>query len=320
MSNQIDWSNNFLPGISSPDQRRLGGTGGYGIKTYYPATPYMLSANTVWLEMNTTKAPMNNVNFRKAVAVRHQPAADRERRLHRHRQGGQPDRAPAQPRPVRQHQRCQQYGFSYNPAMAKPSSRLPATRARSSPSRCPTAGRTGWPPSRSSPRTSTRSASMSPPSTRTSNDRTVRPEANGNYDMVLDNNASPDSTPGATSTGSTSCPIQQEPERPAQLGALQRHHGLGPRPGSRQHRPDQTPSKLDTIYAQLETRFLQPCPRSRCGTTAPGSRAIPPCWKNYPSSTNPNDQYTPVMWARLARRHDHGLRPRQPRAGVVGRS
>ena len=29
----------------------------------------MLSANTAWLEMNTTKAPMNNVNFRKAVAA-----------------------------------------------------------------------------------------------------------------------------------------------------------------------------------------------------------------------------------------------------------
>ena len=28
----------------------------------------MLSANTVWLEPNTTKAPMNNVNFRKALA------------------------------------------------------------------------------------------------------------------------------------------------------------------------------------------------------------------------------------------------------------
>ena len=28
----------------------------------------MLSANTVWLEPNLTKAPMNNLNFRKALA------------------------------------------------------------------------------------------------------------------------------------------------------------------------------------------------------------------------------------------------------------
>ncbi len=38
------------------------------LQTYYPKAPYMLSANTAWLEPNTSKAPMNNVNFRKALA------------------------------------------------------------------------------------------------------------------------------------------------------------------------------------------------------------------------------------------------------------
>ena len=94
LSNNIDWSNNFLPGINT--LMTIGGNN--FIQTYYPTAPYMLSANTAWLELNTSKAPMSNVNFRRAVAYRHQPAEHRERGLHRHRAGGQPGRAAAQPR------------------------------------------------------------------------------------------------------------------------------------------------------------------------------------------------------------------------------
>ena len=64
---QVDWSNNFLPGINELVSG-MGGNAGYGLKTFYSSSPYMLPANTVWLEPNTTRAPMNNVNFRKAMA------------------------------------------------------------------------------------------------------------------------------------------------------------------------------------------------------------------------------------------------------------
>ncbi len=64
LSNNIDWSNNFLPGINT--LMTIGGNN--FIQTYYPSAPYMLSANTAWLELNTSKAPMSNVNFRRAVA------------------------------------------------------------------------------------------------------------------------------------------------------------------------------------------------------------------------------------------------------------
>ncbi|HEV2778313.1 MAG TPA: ABC transporter substrate-binding protein [Actinophytocola sp.] len=58
----IDLSNNFLPGISTLVR------GGYKLETYFPEAPYMLSANTTWLVMNTKKAPMNNAAFRRALA------------------------------------------------------------------------------------------------------------------------------------------------------------------------------------------------------------------------------------------------------------
>jgi peptide/nickel transport system substrate-binding protein len=58
----LDISNNFLPGVASIVK------GGYGVTTYYPDAPYMLSANTAWLVPNTTKAPLNDPKFRRALA------------------------------------------------------------------------------------------------------------------------------------------------------------------------------------------------------------------------------------------------------------
>jgi len=59
---QIDLNNNYLPGIASVVN------GGYGISTYYPEPPYMMSGNTAWLVMNLTKKPMDDAKFRKAIA------------------------------------------------------------------------------------------------------------------------------------------------------------------------------------------------------------------------------------------------------------
>lgn len=58
----IDLSNNFLPGIATLVK------GGYKLQTYYKDAPYMLSANTTWLVPNTTKAPLNDPAFRRALA------------------------------------------------------------------------------------------------------------------------------------------------------------------------------------------------------------------------------------------------------------
>lgn len=58
----LDLSNNFLPGVATLVK------GGYGVQTYFPEAPYMLSANTAWLLMNLTKKPMDDAAFRKAVA------------------------------------------------------------------------------------------------------------------------------------------------------------------------------------------------------------------------------------------------------------
>jgi peptide/nickel transport system substrate-binding protein len=62
LQGKMDLSNNFLPGIANLVK------GDFNIKTYYPEAPYMLSANTAMLIPNTTKAPMNDAAFRRALA------------------------------------------------------------------------------------------------------------------------------------------------------------------------------------------------------------------------------------------------------------
>jgi peptide/nickel transport system substrate-binding protein len=60
LQNRIDLSNNFFPGID----KHIGGK----IGTYYRRAPYMLAANTAWLVPNTTKKPLSDVAFRRALA------------------------------------------------------------------------------------------------------------------------------------------------------------------------------------------------------------------------------------------------------------
>ena len=57
-----DLNNNYLPGVS-----KLVDSG--KVHTYFPKAPYMLSANTAWLEPNTSVAPLNDAIFRKALAM-----------------------------------------------------------------------------------------------------------------------------------------------------------------------------------------------------------------------------------------------------------
>jgi len=56
-----DLNNNYLPGVNTlVDQGK--------VVTYFPKAPYMLSANTAWLEPNTTHAPLDDPVFRRALA------------------------------------------------------------------------------------------------------------------------------------------------------------------------------------------------------------------------------------------------------------
>ena len=57
-----DLNNNYLPGVN-----KLVDSG--KVNTYFKKAPYMLSANTAWLEPNTSVTPLNDPVFRKALAM-----------------------------------------------------------------------------------------------------------------------------------------------------------------------------------------------------------------------------------------------------------
>jgi len=61
-----DLNNNFLPGVDKLVQQ-------HKVLTYYKKAPYMLSANTAWLEPNTAHKPLNDPVFRRALAMALQP-------------------------------------------------------------------------------------------------------------------------------------------------------------------------------------------------------------------------------------------------------
>jgi len=61
LKGELDLSNNFLPGVAELANN------GY-VDTYFAGAPYMLSANTAVLFLNTTKPPMDDPAFRRALA------------------------------------------------------------------------------------------------------------------------------------------------------------------------------------------------------------------------------------------------------------
>ena len=57
-----DLNNNYLPGVQNLVKQGK-------VLTYFKNAPYMLSANTAWLEPNTTVPPLNDAAFRRALAT-----------------------------------------------------------------------------------------------------------------------------------------------------------------------------------------------------------------------------------------------------------
>jgi peptide/nickel transport system substrate-binding protein len=62
LSGGLDLDNNYLPGIAQIVN------GGYNVTTYFASAPYMLGGNTAWLIPNTTKKPLDDPAFRRALA------------------------------------------------------------------------------------------------------------------------------------------------------------------------------------------------------------------------------------------------------------
>ena len=261
--------------------------------TYYPTAPYMMSANTVWLEPNTTKFPMSNLNFRKALAYAIDPAqltsviydniTDPANPT-----GLLPNLDPYIPASVKQ------YEFGYNPAKAK------AFLAKSGYKGTPVTiqdpdGWTDWNSATDLIVQELKAVGINAVAYFPQYPARTANLTDGTYDLALDNNATVNATPWSYFDRVFVLPILKQQsaqlnwERfndPAAWALVQKIGSIVPT----------DTAAIQAIYTQLETIFLQNLPEIPLWYNGAWAQFSTRYWHDYPTSTSPNDQYTPIMW------------------------
>ncbi len=290
---QIDWSNNFLPGINQL-MGAVGGNSGYTLKTYYPTTPYMLSANTVWLEPNDSVAPMSNVNFRKALAYALNPSAIAQTVYGGIAKAANPTGLLPNLSSYVNQGAVSSGAPTYNPAKAKQFLAQSGYKGQAITLQVPQ-GWSDWMDATTVIKSELDAIGI--------NLQLIYPQANartsnvtnGNFDLQLDNNTGPDSTPWTYYQRVYQLPIENQQtsqlnwERfssPAEWALVQQAATI----------PTSDTTKLDSIYGQLQTDFFaqEPViPLWYNGAWFQGNTSV---WSDYPASTG-SDQNMPVMWA-----------------------
>jgi len=294
LAGNLDWSNNYLPGINNLAGAQQG-QGGYTFKFYYNKAPYMLSGNTVWLEPNTTKAPMNNVNFRRALAYALNPSAIAQSVY-----GG--IAAPSNPVGLLPNLVSagylnqgvvSQYAATYNPAKAKQLLAASGYKGQTLTLMAP-AGWSDWNTAQQVIQQELQAAGI--------NVQIVMPQANqrtaditnGNYDLALDNNAILDSTPWSYFQRVFQLPVaaqqtaQMNWERinsSADWNLVQQAAAI----------PPTNTAQLNQTYSTLEKDFLQQQPEIPLWYNGVWFQGNSQVWTDYPSSTG-SDQYVPALW------------------------
>ena len=106
-----DLNNNYLPGVNQlVDQGK--------VSTYFAKAPYMLSANTAWLEPEHDRQAAERSGVPPRAGGGHQRQPDRDAGLRQPRPAGEPDRPAADVEQVRRQQLVTANGFKYNPSDA----------------------------------------------------------------------------------------------------------------------------------------------------------------------------------------------------------
>jgi peptide/nickel transport system substrate-binding protein len=291
----IDWSNNFLPGINMLAQAMNGG-GGYTLKFFYSKSPYMLSGNTVWLEQNTTKAPFNNVNFRRAMAYALNPQAIAQTVY-----GG--IATPATPTGLLPTLASagfvdkaveQQYGATYDPAKAKQLLAQSGYNGRTLNLIAPQ-GWSDWNTAQAVIAQQLNAVGIKVQVVQPSYDQRTADLTNGTFDLALDNNAGLDSTPSSYFQRVYQLPIQKQQsaqqnwERinsPADWALVQQAAAT----------PPSDSAKLKQIYSTLEKDFLTQQAQIPLWYNGVWFQGNTQYWQGFPSSDGAS-QNIPAMWA-----------------------
>jgi peptide/nickel transport system substrate-binding protein len=288
----IDWSNNFLPGINQL-MTSVGGNGGYTLQTYYPKSPYMLSANTVWLEPNDSKAPMNNVDFRKAMAYALNPSAIAQTVYGGIAAAANPTGLLPTLSSFVNQSVVSQDAPTYNLAKAKSYLAQSGYKGQSITLQVPD-GWSDWMDATTVIKDELGAAGINVQVIFPSSDARTADVTDGNYDLQLDNNAGLDSSPWSYYQRVYQLPISKQ-----QTSQLNWERFSSPSDWSLVAEAATIPlsdtAKLDSIYTQLETDFFAQEPVIPLWYNGAWFQGNTQYWEDYPSSTS-SDQNMPIMW------------------------
>ncbi len=290
LDNRTDWSNELLRGVPN----LVGGkTNAYGIKTYYPSAPFMLPAATAWLEMNTVKTPMSNINFRRAVAYAIDPAAVISGVYTGTVSAANPTGLLPYLSAYINNVAVKSYGFQYSPSMAKQFLDKSGYDGEHLTLEVPV-GWTDWMGAATELCDQLSkvgihvSAKFVPIATRNAD------LSSGEYDMAIADETAISPTPWSYFDAVYHLPINT-----MQTLGLNTERFSDSSAWSLIRQAAATPitdtALLRSIYAVVEADFLQELPVVPLWNSGAWFQASTAYWHNYPASTSPQDQYTPMM-------------------------
>jgi len=296
-----DLNNNYLPGV-----QQLVNSG--KVQTYYKKAPYMLSANTAWLEPNTTHVPLNDPVFRRALAT-----AININQIVTQDYGNLV--LPASPTGLLptwskyiDKTAVKQYGFSYGTAKAVAMLTAAGYKKDSSGyfmnkdgtkinlDLSVPQGWSDWEAARDMIISSAKAAGIQI-TAKVKDYNTWRSDRNtGAYDLVIDNNYQISDNPWTywnglfhlpiltTGTGQTNFNFERY-SNPTAWALVQKLDAT----------PPQNTAAIQEINSKLETIEMQQLPMIPLWYNGQWAQFVSKYWTNWPSSTTTR-QYTPVMW------------------------
>lgn len=287
----IDWSNALLRGVPS----LLGpGSGGYGLETYYPNAPYMMAAGTAWLEMDTAKEPMSNLEFRRAVAAALTPSlVATDAYTGTVAPAGPTGLTPnldrwVDPRVVAKYE--PQHSLSVAKELLSKSlyhHQVLSLEIEQS-----------WPDMASAARViqqQLEKVGVRVVVTPVTSARRAADLRSGRYDMVIDESTSLSSSPWAYFDRVFALPVASAATQGLNLERFS-DPGAWALVKQAASTPPWQQATLQSLYAQLETDFLTEVPEIPIWYTGAWFAASTGHWHGYPMSTSGADHYTPVMW------------------------
>ncbi len=284
LSGRLDWSNALLRGVTDLTGTR---SRGYGVQTYYPAPPYMLAANTVYLETGRDMPKVDGVDFRMAVASALSPSVIATEDYSGTVQvagptGVLPELARFVDRAV-----VRRFGFSYSPKLARHYLEESGYRGQLLhllvPSGLADLEAAASTMAQQLDKAGVRVAVLAEPAPQ----RRAQ-VASGHFQLAI-----------ALGPGLASSPwpyFDQVYNQAAGSAGGAAHPVARALLAKAASTPTWDTSGLLRAYAALEARFLQRLPVVPLWYTGAWFQASTAHWAGYPSSSDRRDWYTPVMW------------------------